>query len=96
MPALRYAYFPGCVAKGSAREVEDAMRAVVKALGIELVEMPGAACCARRCPSPLVCVRAHACVYMYMCVLFTCCAVDPTANLHYHAPFAEAAEGGQD
>ena len=40
MPALRYAYFPGCVAKGSAREVEDAMRAVVKALGIELVEMP--------------------------------------------------------
>jgi len=45
MPALRYAYFPGCVAKGSAREVEDAMRAVVKALDIELVEMPGAACC---------------------------------------------------
>ena len=39
MPALRYAYFR-CVAKGSAREVEDAMRAVVKALGIELVEMP--------------------------------------------------------
>jgi succinate dehydrogenase / fumarate reductase cytochrome b subunit len=45
MMGLRYAYFPGCVAKGSAREVEDAMRAVVKALDIELVDMPGAACC---------------------------------------------------
>lgn len=41
----RFAYFPGCVTKGSAREVEDAMRAVVKSLGIELVELPGAACC---------------------------------------------------
>jgi len=45
MMGLRYAYFPGCVAKGSSREVEDAMRAVVKALDIELVDMPGAACC---------------------------------------------------
>ena len=42
---LRYAYFPGCVAKGSAREVEDAMRSVIDALDIELVEMPGASCC---------------------------------------------------
>jgi predicted TIM-barrel fold metal-dependent hydrolase len=42
---LKYAYFPGCVAKGSAREVEDAMRSVIEALDIELVEMPGASCC---------------------------------------------------
>ena len=42
---VKFAYFPGCVAKGSAREVEDAMRAVVKKLGIELIDMPGAACC---------------------------------------------------
>lgn len=41
----KFAYFPGCVAKGSAREVEDAMRAVIGKLGIELIEMPGAACC---------------------------------------------------
>lgn len=40
-----YAYFPGCVAKGSAREIEDAMRSVIGDLGITLVEMPGAACC---------------------------------------------------
>jgi succinate dehydrogenase / fumarate reductase cytochrome b subunit len=42
---VKFAYFPGCVAKGSAREVEDAMQAVIKGLNIELVEMPGAACC---------------------------------------------------
>ena len=43
--ALKYAYFPGCVAKGSAREVEDAMREVIDHLGIVLVDMPGATCC---------------------------------------------------
>ncbi|HIA40414.1 MAG TPA: hypothetical protein EYN88_06025 [Candidatus Poseidoniales archaeon] len=42
---VKFAYFPGCVAKGSARELEDAMRAVVGKLGIELVDMPGASCC---------------------------------------------------
>ncbi|SVD06316.1 uncharacterized protein METZ01_LOCUS359170, partial [marine metagenome] len=42
---MKFAYFPGCVAKGSSREVEDAMRSVVDGLGITLVEMPGAACC---------------------------------------------------
>lgn len=42
---MKFAYFPGCVAKGSSREVEDAMRCVVEGLGITLVEMPGAACC---------------------------------------------------
>ena len=41
---VKFAYFPGCVAKGSARELEDAMRAVVGKLGIELVDMPGASC----------------------------------------------------
>ncbi len=42
---MKFAYFPGCVAKGSSREVEDAMRSVVDGLGITLIEMPGAACC---------------------------------------------------
>ena len=37
---MKFAYFPGCVAKGSSREVEDAMRCVVEGLGITLVEMP--------------------------------------------------------
>lgn len=41
----KFAYFPGCVAKGSAREVEDSMRTLVKSLGIELIDMPGASCC---------------------------------------------------
>ena len=41
----KYAYFPGCVAKGSSRELEDAMRSVVGKLGIVLIDMPGASCC---------------------------------------------------
>ena len=42
---LRYAYYPGCVAQGSAREVEDAVQGLAAVLGIELVAMTGAACC---------------------------------------------------
>ena len=42
---MKFAYFPGCVAKGSSREVEDAMRCVVEAVVRDLIDMPGAACC---------------------------------------------------
>lgn len=41
----KYAYYPGCVAQGSAREVEDAMQGLARVLNIELVAMTGAACC---------------------------------------------------
>ena len=45
MAKNRYAYFPGCVTLNSAREVQDAMLALARALDIELVPLKGAACC---------------------------------------------------
>ncbi|TVQ56769.1 MAG: heterodisulfide reductase [Spirulina sp. DLM2.Bin59] len=44
-PALRYAYFPGCVAQGACRELYDSTAAVTAHLGIELLELKKAACC---------------------------------------------------
>ncbi len=42
---LRYAYFTGCVAKGSCPELHRSTVELAKKLGIELWEMTGAACC---------------------------------------------------
>lgn len=43
--ALKYAYFPGCVAQGACRELHLSTQAVTNALGIELVELKAATCC---------------------------------------------------
>ncbi len=45
IPALRYAYFPGCVAQGACRELHMATQAIAQTLGIELIELKKAACC---------------------------------------------------
>ncbi|MEO0376342.1 MAG: CoB--CoM heterodisulfide reductase iron-sulfur subunit B family protein [Cyanobacteria bacterium P01_A01_bin.17] len=45
IPALRYAYFPGCVAQGACRELNMATQAIAQILGIELIELKKAACC---------------------------------------------------
>lgn len=42
---LKYAYYPGCVAKGACRELHASTTAIAKALGIELVELHQASCC---------------------------------------------------
>ncbi len=42
---LQYAYFPGCVAQGACRELDQSTKALTKALGIELVELKKASCC---------------------------------------------------
>jgi len=42
---LRYAYFTGCVAKGSCPELHRSTVELAKKIGIELWEMTGAACC---------------------------------------------------
>ena len=42
---MRIAYFPGCVARDRLRELDTATRAIAGVLGMELVELPGAACC---------------------------------------------------
>lgn len=43
--SLKYALYTGCVAKGAGRELLTSTNIVCDKLGIELVEMTGAACC---------------------------------------------------
>jgi succinate dehydrogenase / fumarate reductase cytochrome b subunit len=42
---LKYAYFPGCVAQGACRELDQSTKALTRALGIELIELKKASCC---------------------------------------------------
>lgn len=44
-PALRYAYYPGCVAQGACRELHLSTQAIATALEIELLELKQASCC---------------------------------------------------
>lgn len=42
---MKYAYYTGCVAEASARELDQSMQAVARKLGIELEKMESASCC---------------------------------------------------
>jgi heterodisulfide reductase subunit B len=42
---MKYAYFPGCSAESTARDMHQSTLAVARALGIELVEPEGWTCC---------------------------------------------------
>ncbi|NJK35926.1 MAG: heterodisulfide reductase [Oscillatoriales cyanobacterium SM2_2_1] len=42
---MKYAYYPGCVAKGACQELHASTVAIAQALGIELVELTAASCC---------------------------------------------------
>ena len=42
---MRYAYYPGCTAKGSTREADIATKWLAASVGIELVELVDAGCC---------------------------------------------------
>lgn len=42
---MKYAFFPGCVLEGAAKEAYAATTLTASALGIELVEIPGWSCC---------------------------------------------------
>jgi len=42
---MKYAYYPGCAAKGSTPETHVATRLVAQRLGIELLELQNAGCC---------------------------------------------------
>jgi succinate dehydrogenase / fumarate reductase cytochrome b subunit len=42
---MRYAYYPGCVAKGNCPELNQSTRAIAPLLGLELVELKEAPCC---------------------------------------------------
>ncbi|EQD59791.1 CoB--CoM heterodisulfide reductase, partial [mine drainage metagenome] len=39
------AYYPGCVAQESGKELDMAVRWVARAIGLELVEFPAFTCC---------------------------------------------------
>ena len=41
---MKYAFFPGCVSRGSCPELYQAALLICRRLGIELQEMPGASC----------------------------------------------------
>jgi heterodisulfide reductase subunit B2 len=42
---VKYAYYPGCSAHSTARDMHESSLAVARALGIELVELNGWTCC---------------------------------------------------
>ena len=42
---ITYAYYPGCVAQESGKELDNATKFVARELGITLVPMPEASCC---------------------------------------------------
>lgn len=42
---LRFAYYPGCSGQGTSIEYDQSTRAICKALGIELVDIPDWSCC---------------------------------------------------
>lgn len=42
---LTYAYFPGCVAQGACRELDQSTKALAQALNIQLIELKKASCC---------------------------------------------------
>jgi heterodisulfide reductase subunit B len=41
----RYAYYPGCLASLSQKELDSSTRAVCAKLGVELVELESMTCC---------------------------------------------------
>lgn len=42
---MRFAYYPGCTAKGSTQEVDIAANRLAQSLGIDLIELVDAGCC---------------------------------------------------
>jgi len=42
---LKYAYYPGCIAKTSGKELDAATRIVAEKMGIQLIDFPEFSCC---------------------------------------------------
>ena len=47
---MKYAYYPGCSAHSTARDMHESSVAVAEALGIDLVEPAGWTCCGATVP----------------------------------------------
>jgi heterodisulfide reductase subunit B len=50
---MKYAYYPGCSLKESAREFDVSTRAVMERLGCELIEIPDWTCCGASAAEPV-------------------------------------------
>ncbi len=50
---MKYAYYPGCSLQESAQEFDVSVRAVMAALGVELVEIPDWTCCGASAAEPV-------------------------------------------
>jgi heterodisulfide reductase subunit B len=57
---MKYAYFPGCSAYSTARDMHQSTLAVAEALGIELIEPEGWTCCGATAAHKTDCVLAAA------------------------------------
>lgn len=50
---MKYAYYPGCSLQESAKEFDVSVRAVMAALGVELIEIPDWTCCGASAAEPV-------------------------------------------
>lgn len=41
----KYAFYPGCAAKGASKELYESTTAVIEALGLDMIELPEFSCC---------------------------------------------------
>ena len=56
---MRYAYYPGCSLKGTAREYDVSTRALCAILGLELEEIPDWTCCGASAVEPISRLLTH-------------------------------------
>ena len=103
---MRVGYFPGCSLVGSSRDFGESVRAVAKALAIDLVEVPDWACCgasSAHALDPVVSVALPARILVQAAaagldeVLAPCAAcynrlVSTQRELATHAPVREAVD----
>jgi heterodisulfide reductase subunit B len=79
---MKYAYYPGCAAHSTARDMHESCLAVSKALGIELNEIKGWTCCGasaahqtdRRLAASLACANLLLVKQMGMDMVVNCAA----------------------
>ncbi|SFL31818.1 heterodisulfide reductase subunit B [Desulfomicrobium norvegicum] len=57
---MKYAYYPGCSLQESAREFDVSVRAVMAALGVELVDIPDWTCCGASAAEPVSALMNYA------------------------------------
>jgi heterodisulfide reductase subunit B len=57
---MKYAYYPGCSLQESAQEFDVSVRAVMAALGVELIDIPDWTCCGASAAEPVSALMNYA------------------------------------